>query len=196
MAPVAAKTVATKPMTAEEFYDFANRPENRDRNFELEDGEVVEVSRPGELHGVVCANVTGLFWNYTRKIKRGRVCCNDMGLIVKRNPDTVRGPDVVLYTDSKKYEKLERKYPKAAPTALVEVLSPTDRIGKVIKRLKRFLAMGVQVVWLVDPEARNVTIMRKGQEPIVVEEDEEIASLAELPGFRCRVAELFEVQGE
>ncbi len=188
-------TVAKKLMTAEEFFDFSNLPRNRDRHFELEEGRVVEVSRPGELHGVVCGNTVWLFGSYTRRIKRGRVISNDTGLIIKRDPDTVRGPDVSLYTDNKKYEKLERKYLKAPPTAIVEVLSPNDRIGKMIKRLKRFLAMGVLLAWLVDPEARNVMIMRKGQEPIVLEEDEEIANLPELPGFRCRVAELFEVQG-
>jgi hypothetical protein len=46
-------------LTAEEFYDWAHRPENAGKSYELERGEVVEVSRPGELHGVVCANVAG-----------------------------------------------------------------------------------------------------------------------------------------
>ena len=48
-------TVAVKQrMNAEEFFAWCNRPENRDRHFELERGEVVEVSRPGERHGFVC----------------------------------------------------------------------------------------------------------------------------------------------
>jgi Uma2 family endonuclease len=186
-------TVASKLMTAEEFFDFANRPENRDRHFELENGEIVEMSRPGELHGVVCGNTVWLFGSYTRRRKRGRVCSNDMGLIVKRRPDTVRGPDISLYTDNKKYEKLNRKYPKSLPTLIVEVLSPNDRLGRIIKRIERFLALGVQVAWLIDPESRNVTIFRAGQAPYVLEENEEIADLRELPGFRCRVADLFEV---
>lgn len=186
-------TVATKPITAEEFFDFVHRPENRDRHFELEDGEIVEMSRPGELHGVVCGNVTGLFWSYCRQRKRGRVCCNDMGLIVKRDPDTVRGPDVSLYLDHKKYEDLDRRYPEAFPALIVEVLSPNDRLGKTIKRLQRFLATGVPLAWMVDPESRNVSFFRPGQAPLVLDEDQEIADVAELPDFRCRVADLFEV---
>src|SRR5437764_972215 len=35
-------TASAKLMTAEEFYDFCHRPENRDRHFELDQGEVVE----------------------------------------------------------------------------------------------------------------------------------------------------------
>ena len=186
-------SVATKPITAEEFYDFANRPENRDRHFELEDGEIVEMSRPGRLHGVVCGNTVWLFGGYTRKIKRGHVCSNDAGLIVKRRPDTVRGPDISLFMENKKYEKLERKYPKSLPAVIVEVLSPNDRLGKIIRRIERFLAKGVQLAWLIDPESRNVMIFRKNQAPYVLEEGQVIADLPELPGFRCRVAELFEV---
>ncbi len=186
-------SVATKPMTAKEFYEFANRPENRDRHFELEDGEIVEMSRPGQLHGVVCGNTVWLFGGYVRKIKRGRVCSNDSGLIIKRRPDTVRGPDISLYLDNVKYAKIERKYARDFPTAIVEVLSPNDRLGKIIKRIQRFLARGVQIAWLVDPESRNVTIFRKSQAPYVLEEGQEIAGLTELPGFRCRVSELFEV---
>ena len=29
-------TVASKPITADEFYEFVHRPENRDRHFELD----------------------------------------------------------------------------------------------------------------------------------------------------------------
>src|SRR5262245_35065236 len=60
MATVAARNTAARTMTAEEFFDFVHRPENRDRCFELEDGEIVEMALPGERHGVVCANVAGI----------------------------------------------------------------------------------------------------------------------------------------
>ena len=53
-------TVASDLMTAEQFYEFVHRPENRDRIFELEDGEIVEMSRPGKKHGLgaICANAS------------------------------------------------------------------------------------------------------------------------------------------
>src|SRR6266478_3488347 len=108
-------TVATKPMTAEEFYDWANLPENADNHFELEHGEIVPMPRPGERHCVVCGNATGLFWNYTRQLGRGRVCPNGMGIILERDPDTVRGPDVAIYLSGRSYAELNRKYPEEMP---------------------------------------------------------------------------------
>src|SRR5438876_3189867 len=45
-----------KRMTAEEFYDWANRPENDNRWFELVRGEVIELPAPRVPHGVVAGN--------------------------------------------------------------------------------------------------------------------------------------------
>jgi Uma2 family endonuclease len=98
-------TGATKLMTAEEFYEWTHRPENRDRCFELEAGEVVEMSRPGIRHCLVCANVAGILRNYAVQRRKGFVCSNDPGLIVKRDPDTVRGPDVLFFENVTVVEK-------------------------------------------------------------------------------------------
>ena len=87
-------SVGSQLMTAEEFFDWVHRPENRDRRFELDEGEVVEMSRPGERHGTVCANVAWILGSYIRQVKKGNVVANDTGIILQRDPDSVKGPDV------------------------------------------------------------------------------------------------------
>ena len=64
-------TTPTTLMTADEFWDFVHRPENRDRIFELERGKVVELSRPGEVHGVACTNVMWILGAYIRQRRKG-----------------------------------------------------------------------------------------------------------------------------
>jgi Uma2 family endonuclease len=189
-------SVLTKLMTAEEFYDFVNRPENRDRHFELEEGEVVEVSRPGEKHCVVCGNGVGILWSYTRQRKKGYVCSNDMGLVLEREPDTVRGPDISLYLETRKLKDLEVKWPKRLPKLIVEVLSPNDRRSKMQKRIYKFLEKGVAMVWLLDPEEETLTIFLPNRQPIVLEGDEEVSGLRALPEFRCKVSDFFAMAGE
>ena len=187
-------SVATKLMTAEQFYEFANRPENRDRHLELEDGEVVAYPLPGELEGVVCGNVVYLLRSYVRAVKRGFVCSNSMGIVLKKGPRaTVYAPDISLFRDYDRFEQHETKYLKTVPAMIVEVLATNYSIGRLLQRVERILASGVQVAWLVDPEARNLSLFRKDQAPIVLEEKQDIANLPEIPGFRCRVAELFAV---
>jgi Uma2 family endonuclease len=189
-------TMTTGRMTAEEFFEWANRPENRDRHFELDRGKVVEVSRPGERHGFICGNVTRILGNFTFQRRKGYVCSNDTGLIVERDPDTVRGPDVVLYDEARRYDELETRYPDRLPKLAVEVLSPNDQWGKVTRRINLFLTRGILLVWLVDPAGRTVTVYRPNQLAQVVEEDEELGGGEVLPDFRCRVADLFFLPGE
>ncbi|MBI1832133.1 MAG: Uma2 family endonuclease [Planctomycetes bacterium] len=188
-------SVLTKLMTAEEFYDFVHRPENRDRRFELEEGEVIEMSRPGEKHCVVCGNANGLLWTYTRQKKKGYVCSNDMGLILERDPDTVRGPDIAVYLESRKFDDLEVKYPERMPNLIVDVLSPSDRRARILRRVKKFLEKGVSMVWLLDPEEQSVTIYLPNQTPIVLEGDEEVTGQGVLPDFRCKASDFFVMPG-
>lgn len=184
-------TVSTRLMTAEEFYEWCHRPDNRDRNFELERGKVVEMSRPGERHGVVCHNVNYLLGAYLRQRRKGRVCANDTGLVLERDPDTVRGPDVFLYDQSRPYEQLTSKYSEEVPQLAVEVLSPNDNWGKVLRRVAEFLQRGVAVIWVIDPENRTATVLLPGQLPQVLEENDEITGAPPFPDLRCRVADLF-----
>ena len=120
--------VLTKPttslMTADEFYDFVHQPENRNRIFELDRGQVDEQSRPGVRHGLVCANTSYHLGNFTFAGGRGIVVSNNAGLIVERVPDTVFGPDIFLYDEIISYEDLPQRWEDRPPTLVVEVLSP------------------------------------------------------------------------
>src|SRR5262245_23805855 len=112
-----------KLMTADEFYDWVLRPENEAKQFELVRGEVVEMSRPGELHGFVCLRVGSALDQYTEQRQQGYALSNDTGVILERDPDTVRGPDIVYFEQSKPYDDLNPKWMEQVPTLAVEVLS-------------------------------------------------------------------------
>ncbi len=186
---------ATKPLTAEEFQEFVNLPENRDRNFELERGEVVEMSRPGIRHGVVCANIARILGNFVFARKKGCVCGNDTGLVVGRQPDTVRGPDVILFDENRNFDTLDVKFGSKPPALAVEVLSPNDLASKVMKRIAQQLDFGTGLVWLVDPEERTLTVFRPGTHR-VVNDSQEIHGEEVLPDLRFMVAEIFAMPGE
>ena len=189
-------TVATKTITAEEFYEFTHRPENRDRVFELERGEIVEMSRPGKRHGLVCMNAGTALWAYAKLKKKGYVCSNDTGVIVERDPDTVRGPDIAFFEDAKTFEEVEEKYGEQSPLVAVEVLSPNDSVAKVNRRIREQLNAGTKLLWLIDPEARNVTVYRPGKDYYILEEKDELSGDDVLPDFRCKVAEFFNLPGQ
>jgi Uma2 family endonuclease len=188
-------TTTTRLINADEFFDWANQPENRDKRFELVRGEIVEMSRPGKMHGMVCGNLAWILGNYVRQRKKGYVCSNDTGVLVERQPDTVRGPDVMLFDDAETADQVDRKFAKNPPLLAVEVLSPNDTMGQMLKRVREQLRFGTGMVWVVDPDARDVIVYRLGVDEVVLEENEELTGFDVLPGFMCRVAELFALPG-
>ncbi len=185
-------TVATKPMTALEFFDWVQRPENLDRFFELEQGEVFEMPPPGKYHGFVCANVSRILGNFAVGRRKGYLCTNDAGIIVERDPDTVRGVDVTFYDDEQTADNMERKYATEPPLLAVEVISPSDRFNRTQRRITQLLGVGVKQVWIVDPDARDVSIYRRGDaDPEMLGADAELNVPDILPGFGCRISEFF-----
>ncbi len=62
----------------------------------------------------------------------------------------IRIPDVAVVVNDEKRERV-----RITPALLaIEILSPEDRLQRVLLRLDEFLAMGVPNVWLFDPQER------------------------------------------
>src|SRR5437660_1780233 len=108
-------TVQPHLLTADEFWEWASRPENQGRLYELDEGQVEEMPPPGELHGVLCSFIAYLLWVYVRERGKGYVCTNDTGLLIKRRPGIVRGPDIMLFDESRPLDKLSRKFVRRVP---------------------------------------------------------------------------------
>jgi Uma2 family endonuclease len=189
-------TTAIELMTAEQFFEWANRPENEDALFELEDGKVVEMPSPGELHGTICWLVAHLLGAYVFRRGAGQVCTNDTGLIVRRGPDTVRGPDVLLFLEPRTMGQLNRKHIDRVPALVVEVLSPTDQFSKTHRRVDQYLERGVPLVWVVDPDERAVHVFRPNELRKRLDDTDDLTGNGVLPDFRCKVADLFTLPGQ
>jgi Uma2 family endonuclease len=116
--------------------------------------------------------------------------CNDSGVILEYDPDTVRGPDVAWYEDVLSFEDLPKKWGDIPPRVAVEVLSPNDTASYITDKINDYLENGVELVWVIDPESRTVTIYSKTGVKKLTEKDT-LTGGDVLPGFRCKVADLF-----
>jgi Uma2 family endonuclease len=189
-------TTAATRMTADEFYDWCCRPENENKRFELVRGEVIELPVPTKPHGVICVKVSTALELYSLEQGMGYVTGNDSGVILERDPDTVRGPDAAYYDDAEKFSELHPKYGENPPRVAVEVLSPEDRPGKVMRKIAEYLNAGVPLVWVVDPEDQSVTVHRPDRPPTVITREQDLTGDDVLPGFRWPVARLFQLAKE
>jgi Uma2 family endonuclease len=185
-----------KLMTADEFYEWAGRPENDNKWFELVRGEVIELPAPTKPHGFICGNVVRILGNFVFQQGKGYLTSNDSGVLLEKGPDTVRGPDVAYYEDATTFAELHPKYGEVPPRLAVEVLSPNDRAAKLLRKINDYLRCGVGLVWVIDPESRTVTVHRPGQSQVEFAENQELTGEDVLSGFRCRVADFFLLPGE
>ncbi len=185
----------TTRMTADQFWDWCRLPENENRRYELNRGRVVEVPSPGCLHGVVCGWIAYLLWGYVRRRDTGRVATNDTGLLVNRNPDTLRGPDIMLFEQAHAIEQLNPRYTDEVPRLVVEVRSPSDNFSRMMERSSQYLAHGVPLVWLVDPLERAITVFRGQEFHRVLDETDLLTGNGVLPDLSIPVAQLFHLPG-
>jgi Uma2 family endonuclease len=148
------------------------------------------------MHGILCGWIAHLLWEYVLERKAGAVSTNDTGLLVETGPDTVRGPDLMLFAESKALEDLNRKHSTRVPSLVVEILSPNDRPNVATRRISQYLHRGVPLVWLLDPDNRTVAVHEPGQIARVLDDSEELTGGAILPGLRLAISDLFTLPGE
>ena len=77
------------------------------------------------------------------------------------------------------------------PDFVVEVVSPSDSAADVQQKTEEWLQAGVRLVWALYPKTRSVVASRSLEAIRVYVENETIDAEPVLPGFACRVADLF-----
>jgi len=178
----------TKTLISAERYFQMSFPDVRT---ELVDGEVIEMSPPGYLHGRICVRFSRRLDEFVEKHDLGAVV-SEMGFILKRDPDVVRAPDIAFISKARMGELPDkRKFWPGPPDIAVEVLSPDDRASEVLAKVGECLQAGAGLVLVVDPETRTISAYRGIQSVRIYQAGDELSAEDLLPGFRLKVADLF-----
>ena len=181
-------TVQRPLVTIAEFERMPDPPDGP--RLELVRGEVEVMPPPKGKHGICCSRIAWRLMSHVTPGNLGWVTTNDTGVVLERGPDTVRGPDVAYWSIARQPEEPDA-YFEIPPDIAVEVLSPDDRRGPVRAKIKEYLFYGVPLVWLVDPELRTVTVYAGRMRGTELDEDDTLDGGEVLPGFTCKVADLF-----
>ena len=158
---------------------------------ELVRGEIVLMPLPKGRHGIICNRIGRFLGNLVDTRKLGWVTSNDTGVILERDPDTMRGPDVAYWSITRQ-PKMPENYFEIPPDIAVEVLSPDDRRKNVREKIKDYVKNGVKLVWLVDPDTRTVTVYQGSLRGSELDEADTLTGGDVLPGFTCKVSEFFD----
>ena len=122
----------------------------------------------------------------------GRVLAAESGFTLFRNPDTVRAPDVAFIRSEHVPAKPINTYPEFAPDLAVEILSPSDRAGKVLSKVGDWLDAGARLVWIVDPVRRVARVYRADGSVSSLSAGDALDGEDVLPGLSISVAAMID----
>jgi Uma2 family endonuclease len=161
---------------------------------ELVRGKIVSYPYRIPRDGEVCATLGWLLEGYRQEHDAGYVLIGRTGVVVERNPDTVRGADVVYYS----YTRLPRgslsssNYGPEIPELVFEVKSPSDRWPALLQKVAEYLIAGALFVTVLDPEEKIAVVFSAEDPPRTLGPDDELTIPDVLPGFRVDVNQVFE----
>ena len=172
--------------------DLFRLPDDESRWCELVEGEIVRMSPPGAVHGLVSQNLSVLLGQFVSENNLGRTFAAETGFVVARDPDSVLAPDGSFVRRARiEILGVPATYFPEAPALVFEVLSPGDTVREVGMKMRRWLSAGVELAWVVDPSARTVTIYQAPDDIQILTETDSLTGGKVLPGFNCRIADLF-----
>ena len=107
-------------------------------------------------------------------------------------PDHGRKPDVVFIRNSRYPDnRIPDGDIRIAPDLVVEVLSPANSGIELEDKLDEYLAAGIAMVWVVNPERRTIRVYRKDGTTHLFRNQDPIEKEPVLPGFRLVVSDVF-----
>ncbi len=150
--------VSPNPAIKFTYEDYQHTPE--DQRFELLDGELTMVPAPNLRHQRIGTRLGALLHAFVQERDLGEVFHAPCDVVLS-NTDVVQ-PDLLFVSEERAHLLLGGDNVLGAPDLVVEILSPsTAGRDRTLKRAL-YARHGVKEYWLVDPDARTVTVLRLG----------------------------------
>ncbi len=162
---------------------------------ELIDGEIVPKVSPKYKHASAQGRLFRLLDDWCEQEQCGRVLTEWSVVLQRQGQDWVPVPDLTYVS----YERVPVEWEEDAPCPVlpelvIEIISPGQSFGEMTQKATDYLQAGVSRVWVVDNQARSVTVLGADEFPQTFLIGN-IISDALLPGLEIAVADLFAKRG-
>lgn len=182
--------IDTPLMTSEQFAEQQYELGDGGRWIELVAGKVVNFQPPDEVHGNVVLNLSKSLANYFQTSDEGYVCF-ELGLVVRRNPDTVRRPAMCCFTAGQRFAEADKDITETRPSMIVEVASTNDRRRGIKSRVQAYLDWGVELVWVIDTSSSVVYVFQPCVPTVTLRENVLLIGKPVLSSYTIPVVDLF-----
>jgi Uma2 family endonuclease len=158
---------------------------------ELWDGRLLLREPGGGWGGVVGTRLHEALARFVRERDLGWTPILETGFLLSADPPRVLSPDLCYISRRRLPRPPDRGFWPVTPEFVVEVLSPTDRRADALAKAGVWLAHGAEIVWVVDPLACRIAVLRMNLPSREVGPPDEADASPALPDFRIPLSDLF-----
>jgi Uma2 family endonuclease len=101
-----------------------------------------------------------------------------------------RRPDVAYLT--KEQVKVAMKKAVLVPSFVIEIISPTDNVNKVMKKRREYFQKGVKIVWQIYPGLKEVHVYTSEKASAICRGNDKCTAEPVIPGFTPTAKEIFQ----
>jgi Uma2 family endonuclease len=179
---------ARRRLTASEFltHPAANQPS------ELVRGRIRLMSPASGARGAIAGVLFAALDAFVEAHGAGMCFPDNTGFLLPGLGDTVRSPDVAFVSAARlPKEGIGPGWIPLAPDLVVKILSPGETPAELEDKLADYRTSGTQLIWIVDPRGRTVSVQAVGEAERQLAESEILDGGDVLPGFELPIARLF-----
>jgi Uma2 family endonuclease len=157
---------------------------------EIIDGELV-VSPANPYHGRSIGRLFAALGTFVYEHGLGEVVDGQTG--VRMADGSLLSPDISFVTTASwnAFVASGETFFTRSPELVVEVLSPSDTVNHIDRKLELYFANGTQLMWVVHPRSKTVHVHHRPIADRVLTATETLDGEDVLPGFKCEIARLF-----
>lgn len=153
-------TLSAGPMTDEEFAELC--AEHPDLFFEVTgEGDIVVMPPTYSLTGARNFEIAFQLGNWARRDGLGIGTDSSTGFVL---PNGARRSPDAAWTLKARVARLSpasrEKYWRLSPDFVIELQPTTDRLRLVREKMQEWMANGLQLAWLINPENQSVTVYK------------------------------------
>jgi Uma2 family endonuclease len=167
--------------------------ENPELKFETDTkGKLIVMSPTGSLTGGRNSDLNYQLQTWNRQNKLGKVFDSSTGF--KLSNGATRSPDVswiAINRWNSLSNQQKRGFAPIDPDFVIELMSPTDSVEELQSKMVEYIGCGVQLGWLINPDAKEVEIYRLGQDKQLIISPSSLSGEELLPGLTVDLADIF-----
>lgn len=155
-------------------------------------GQLIVMSPTGSQSGKFNLSLSSQVWYWNSQTSLGVAFDSSTGF--KLSNGAVRSPDVSWIAIAKwnaLTDKQKRGFAPIDPDFVIELMSPTDETMELQQKMSEYMACGVRLGWLINPDEKQVEIYRQGQDKQLLSRPISLSGEDFLPGLTVDLTEVF-----